>query len=129
MSRTTTGTTRTCRRFRWRRRYGCGPSWSPPPNPASRCSTSASATPPSTSTCRSRWACWTATDRAGPAEGLSVTALNDQHAFLHDPDGKLRVGDWVVFGISHPCTMFDRWAALPLVDADDRVTDLIRTYF
>ncbi len=67
--------------------------------------------------------------RTGPAEGLSVTALNDQHAFLHDPDGKLRVGDWVVFGISHPCTMFDRWAALPLVDADDRVTDLIRTYF
>jgi len=25
--------------------------------------------------------------------------------------------------------MFDRWAALPLVDGQDRVTDLIRTYF
>ncbi len=64
-----------------------------------------------------------------PADGLTVTTLNDQHAYLRDPAGTVRVGDWVVFGISHPCTTFDRWAALPLVDADDRVTDLVRTYF
>jgi D-serine deaminase-like pyridoxal phosphate-dependent protein len=61
--------------------------------------------------------------------GATVTALNDQHAYLHDPDGTVRVGDWVELGISHPCTMFERWAALPLVDGDGRVTDLIRTYF
>ena len=70
--------------------------------------------------------------RAGsvtPVGGLTVTALNDQHAYLHDPAGTVRVGDWVEFGISHPCTTFDRWTALPLVDAEDRVTDLIRTYF
>jgi len=65
----------------------------------------------------------------GVPDSVCVTALNDQHAFLHDPTGTLRVGDWVAFGISHPCTMFDRWAALPLVDGQDRVTDLIRTYF
>jgi D-serine deaminase-like pyridoxal phosphate-dependent protein len=64
-----------------------------------------------------------------PATGLAVTGLDDQHGYLRDPAGTVRVGDWVAFGISHPCTTFDRWAALPLVDAGDRVTDLIRTYF
>jgi len=64
-----------------------------------------------------------------PLARVSVTALNDQHAYLSDPDGQLRVGDWVECGISHPCTTFDRWAALPLVDADGRVTDLVRTFF
>jgi D-serine deaminase-like pyridoxal phosphate-dependent protein len=63
------------------------------------------------------------------APGLRVTALNDQHAYVSDPAGTLRPGDWVACGISHPCTTFDRWAALPLVDADDRVIDLIRTFF
>ncbi|GII26040.1 alanine racemase [Planosporangium mesophilum] len=70
--------------------------------------------------------------RAGerrPAERLTVTGLNDQHAYLSDPDGEVEVGDWVVCGISHPCTMFERWRALPVVDADDRVTDLVRTFF
>ena len=63
------------------------------------------------------------------ADGLTVTALNDQHAYLRDAAGTVEVGDWIELGISHPCTTFDRWQALPLVDADDRVTDLIRTYF
>ena len=64
-----------------------------------------------------------------PLTGVRVTALNDQHAYLTDPDGQLRIGDWVECGISHPCTTFDRWTALPLVDAGGRVTDLIRTFF
>jgi D-serine deaminase-like pyridoxal phosphate-dependent protein len=64
-----------------------------------------------------------------PLSGVTVTGLNDQHAYLADPTGALRTGDWVEYGISHPCTMFDRWAALPLVDSDNRVTDLIRTFF
>jgi D-serine deaminase-like pyridoxal phosphate-dependent protein len=64
-----------------------------------------------------------------PLTEVTVTALNDQHAYLSDPAGVLRVGDWVECGISHPCTMFDRWTALPLVDAEGRVTDLIRTFF
>jgi D-serine deaminase-like pyridoxal phosphate-dependent protein len=66
---------------------------------------------------------------AQPLSGVTVTALNDQHAYLSDPAGVLRVGDWVECGISHPCTMFDRWQALPLVDGQGRVTDLIRTFF
>jgi D-serine deaminase-like pyridoxal phosphate-dependent protein len=61
--------------------------------------------------------------------GVTVTALNDQHAYLSDPAGTLRVGDWVECGVSHPCTMFDRWSALPLIDRSGRVVDLIRTFF
>jgi hypothetical protein len=67
-------------------------------------------------------------DRALP-DGLRVEAMNDQHAFLRFDDGELRVGDLVVCGISHPCTAFDKWSLLPLVDDDDRVIGAIRTLF
>jgi D-serine deaminase-like pyridoxal phosphate-dependent protein len=64
------------------------------------------------------------------AEGLSVTQFNDHHAFLSVPaEVQLAPGDLICFGISHPCTAFDKWAVIPVVDADYRVTDLIRTYF
>jgi D-serine deaminase-like pyridoxal phosphate-dependent protein len=59
-----------------------------------------------------------------------VTKLNDQHAYLRlGGDDSVEVGDWVEFGISHPCTVFDKWQMIPLLDADDRVVDLIRTFF
>ena len=62
--------------------------------------------------------------------GAVVTNLNDQHGFLTLPaDSAVRVGDWLQFGISHPCTTFDKWQAIPVVDPDNRVVDLIRTYF
>lgn len=62
----------------------------------------------------------------------SVTKLNDQHAFLALGAGsaeRVGVGDWVQFGISHPCTVFDKWQLIPVLDAEDRVVDLIRTFF
>ena len=59
----------------------------------------------------------------------TVTALNDQHAFLHY-DTPVEVGDWVGLGLSHPCTTFDKWPLLPVVGPDgETVVDLIRTYF
>jgi D-serine deaminase-like pyridoxal phosphate-dependent protein len=63
--------------------------------------------------------------------GCRLTALNDQHAFLAvGPQADPRVGDWVGFGLSHPCTTFDKWQLIPVVDADgETVVDLIRTYF
>jgi D-serine deaminase-like pyridoxal phosphate-dependent protein len=64
-----------------------------------------------------------------PVRSLSVTALNDQHTFLADPEGEVRVGDWVACGISHPCTMFERWSALPVIDSEHKVTDLVHTFF
>lgn len=60
----------------------------------------------------------------------TVTALNDQHAYLDVPaDTPLEVGDIVGFGISHPCTAFDRWQLLYLVDDDYAVTGAVRTFF
>ncbi|CAA0081323.1 D-threonine aldolase [Mycolicibacterium vanbaalenii] len=61
-----------------------------------------------------------------------VTKLNDQHAFLRlGPRDRSTapVGAWLRFGISHPCTVFDKWRLIPEVDGDDRVVDLIRTIF
>ena len=56
-----------------------------------------------------------------------VTALNDHHAYLRATG--LRPGDLVRFGISHPCTAFDRWRAIPIVDDEYRVVDHLHTYF
>ena len=59
-----------------------------------------------------------------------ISALNDQHAYLRIPAGAdVRVGDLVGCGISHPCTTFDRWRWMPIVDDDYAVTGAIRTFF
>jgi D-serine dehydratase len=65
-----------------------------------------------------------------PLAGHRVLRMNDQHAYLQTPaDGPLRVGDRVGFGIAHPCTTFDRWPVMMLIDDDYRVVDAIRTFF
>ncbi|MCZ7433390.1 alanine racemase [Streptomyces sp. WMMC1477] len=65
-----------------------------------------------------------------PAHGLTVTALSDQHAWLRVAEGtELAVGDWVGLGMSHPCTIFDKWQLIPLATADGTVTDYVRTFF
>jgi D-serine dehydratase len=64
------------------------------------------------------------------AEDMSVTALNDQHAYLQLPlVSDLEPGDLVCLGISHPCTTFDKWRAIAVVDDHDYVTDVIHTFF
>jgi D-serine deaminase-like pyridoxal phosphate-dependent protein len=66
----------------------------------------------------------------GDAAGLRVTALDDQHAYLQLPAGcELHPGDLVCLGISHPCTAFDKWQLIPVVDEDYRITDVVRTFF
>ncbi|MFD9905002.1 alanine racemase [Streptomyces sp. NPDC059063] len=65
-----------------------------------------------------------------PAEGVVLHALSDQHGWVRTGGGAdLQVGDWVGFGLSHPCTSFDKWQLIPLVEGDGTVTDYIRTYF
>jgi D-serine deaminase-like pyridoxal phosphate-dependent protein len=67
---------------------------------------------------------------AAPADGLSVTRFNDHHAFVSvDAGARLTPGDLICFGISHPCTAFEKWQVIPVVDDDYQVTDLIRTFF
>ncbi|MFE1903500.1 alanine racemase [Streptomyces gardneri] len=64
------------------------------------------------------------------AEGVTVTGLSDQHAWLRTaPEADVEVGDWVGMGLSHPCTSFDKWQLIPLVEADGTVVDYIRTFF
>jgi D-serine deaminase-like pyridoxal phosphate-dependent protein len=60
-----------------------------------------------------------------------IIRLNDQHAYLRlgADGGGVGVGDWLEFGVSHPCTTFDRWPMIPVLDDDNRVVDLIRTFF
>lgn len=67
-----------------------------------------------------------------PLAGASVTAVNDQHAFLRsDAALPVDVGDVVSLGLSHPCTAFDKRRWLPVVDhaGSTRVVDLVRTFF
>ncbi|WP_240535302.1 alanine racemase [Bradyrhizobium sp. YR681] len=64
------------------------------------------------------------------AESMSVTRLNDQHAFLSVAHHcALAVGDIVAFGISHPCTCLDRWRVILGLDADGVVTRALPTQF
>ncbi|MFJ6695833.1 alanine racemase [Streptomyces sp. NPDC091272] len=65
-----------------------------------------------------------------PADGIAVTGLSDQHSWVSTEDGvRLEVGDWVGLGLSHPCTIFDKWQLIPVVDADGTAVDFVRTFF
>ncbi|MFI5954323.1 amino acid deaminase [Cryptosporangium sp. NPDC051539] len=68
-------------------------------------------------------------------ENVEVTALADQHTFLRltgDAEN-VRVGDVLRLGLSHPCTTFDKWRLLPVIDdahaPQPVVVDLVRTVF
>jgi D-serine deaminase-like pyridoxal phosphate-dependent protein len=61
---------------------------------------------------------------------LAIVALNDQHAYVRVERGEdVRVGDLIGCGISHPCTAFDKWGLIPVVDDDYTVIDAVRTFF
>jgi D-serine dehydratase len=63
-------------------------------------------------------------------EGYSISRLNDQHAYCLLPqNAPLRVGDLVALGVAHPCTTFDKWRNIFLVDDNYTVVEAIRTYF
>ena len=63
-------------------------------------------------------------------EGCTISALNDQHAHMTIPAGcALAVGDMIGCAISHPCTTFDKWRFLPVVDDDYNVIDGVTTWF
>lgn len=62
--------------------------------------------------------------------GYTITAVNDQHAYLRLPaDSPLQIGDMLGCGISHPCTTFDKWQLMPIVNDAYDVVSAIRTYF
>jgi D-serine dehydratase len=63
--------------------------------------------------------------------GWEIAAVNDQHAHVVLPaaGADVRVGDLVALGVSHPCTTFDKWKLLYVVDDDYRVCSAIETFF
>ena len=70
-----------------------------------------------------------ATPQGMPA-GHRAVGINDQHLHLEVPaDSPLAVGDLVGLGISHPCTTFDKWRLIYVVDDDYEVVDAVRTFF
>ncbi|WP_022893992.1 alanine racemase [Agromyces subbeticus] len=67
-----------------------------------------------------------------PLAAASVTALNDQHAYLRSDSAlPIAIGEVVSLGLSHPCTAFDKWRFIPVVEGggSDRVVELVRTFF
>ena len=76
---------------------------------------------------------WTrpaATSEIHVLAGSRTVRLNDQHCFLDLPnESPLQVGDLIGFDISHPCTVFDKWHGMYLVDDNYKVLDFIESHF
>ena len=69
-------------------------------------------------------------ERLDVAGALVVERLNDQHAFCRvAAEISIEPGDLVGCGLSHPCTAFDKWRVIPVLDDDDQVIDAVATYF
>jgi D-serine deaminase-like pyridoxal phosphate-dependent protein len=59
-----------------------------------------------------------------------IDRLNDQHGYLFfDSPNEVNIGDVIGMGISHPCTTFDKWRYLPIVDDDYQVVEVVHTFF
>jgi D-serine dehydratase len=58
-----------------------------------------------------------------------IVRLNDHHGYLKFNGLNLAVGDRIAVGISHPCTTFDRWEYLYIVDDQYNVVSVVRTFF
>lgn len=65
-----------------------------------------------------------------PMPDIHVSKLSDQHAHLNIlASSPLKFGDRIGFGVSHPCTTFDKWRFLFEVNDNDVVVDVIATFF
>lgn len=59
-----------------------------------------------------------------------ISMVSDQHTNLMTETGhKFSIGDIVALGVSHPCTTFDKWQILYVIDEEGTVVDSVRTWF
>jgi D-serine deaminase-like pyridoxal phosphate-dependent protein len=58
-------------------------------------------------------------------EGGIVERMNDHHTYVR---GSFEPGQLLRFGLSHPCTAFDKWRHIPVADESDVVVDVLHTY-
>ena len=71
-----------------------------------------------------------AASRKQAADTWRVFKLMDQHMCMEvKPADALAVGDYVAFGISHPCTTFDKWRHFFEVDDQHNILAVISTEF
>jgi D-serine dehydratase len=62
--------------------------------------------------------------------GAQIAKLNDQQSYMtFAADVGLKIGSKVCCGISHPCTVFDKWRVIPSLMINYDVIDLYRTFF
>jgi D-serine dehydratase len=72
----------------------------------------------------------TATPRPLPGSEWAVAGVSDQHAHVKCPRGHgVEIGDLVALGPSHPCTTFDKWRVIYVVDANYDILNVVRTWF
>jgi len=65
----------------------------------------------------------------GPGPG-TVTSLYDHHAVVELSAGSApAAGATISFGISHPCTAFQRWPVIPTIDAEGAILGAVQTFF
>ena len=63
-------------------------------------------------------------------EGTRAVRVDDQHLYLNvDATDEVAVGDLIGFGISHPCTTFDKWRAIPIANDKYQVVAIANTKF
>ena len=63
-------------------------------------------------------------------ENWNVFRLNDQHTYLRiGENDDVKVGDLICFGISHPCTTFDKWRLTHLVDDEWTSIGVLPSFF
>jgi D-serine dehydratase len=75
------------------------------------------------------WWCRQGAVMPAPAD-WKVSAMNDQHAYLRCAAADMpRVGELVGLGVSHPCTTFDKWRWMAVVDERYDVVDALITMF
>ena len=57
-----------------------------------------------------------------------IEKLNDQHGYLRT-SADFQLAQLIGLGISHPCTTFDKWRLVPLVNDNYDVVDCLQTFF
>lgn len=61
---------------------------------------------------------------------FQIVSINDQHAHMTLPaHADIRVGDMIALGVSHPCTTFDKWQLLYVVNDGYDIESAVRTRF
>jgi D-serine deaminase-like pyridoxal phosphate-dependent protein len=67
-------------------------------------------------------------DRQVKSFSAVIEKLNDQHGYLRSKEN-FQLAQLIGLGISHPCTTFDKWGLIPLVNDNYDVVDCLQTFF